>query len=122
MPVTPRPALSPVPRGRLVYFIQCNGEHGPIKIGKSTQLGGRLEEFRVANPYPLNVLALVRLDQTWQMNLLEKRLQIRLAQHRVHGEWFEPSPPVLAVVEAANSMRMAEFCTFAGVDLFRARR
>jgi hypothetical protein len=82
-----------------LYFIQC-GEAGPIKIGASSRPLNRLRDLQVANPAPLKLLAHIHTAPSE-----ERRLHAELNAHRVRGEWFEPHPEVLAVVDLVASTR-----------------
>jgi DNA-binding transcriptional regulator YiaG len=80
----------------VVYFIQA-GADGPIKIGVASNLRRRLQMLQTGCPVPLVVLAITDGGR-------EKEAELHLA-HRadlVRGEWFKPSPAVLASVEAAR--------------------
>ena len=110
------------PEKRVVYFVQCNGEDGPIKIGKSSCWAKRFNGMTTDNPYPIVVLALVTLNQAWQMDALEKGIHRHLAKHRVRGEWFEACRSVRKVVEAAKTLSTVDFCVTLGIDLETASR
>lgn len=78
----------------VVYFIQCNGEGGPIKIGVTTKLHGRIDQMRVNNPFPLTLLGAVMGDEG-----LERFVQGFFEEYRITGEWFEASKPLLDYIE-----------------------
>ncbi|NUV64300.1 GIY-YIG nuclease family protein [Streptomyces sp. CAI-85] len=73
----------------------------PVKIGKGYALE-RLEMFRCASPFPLELL--------WSTPgglRLERALHARFEAYRVRGEWFEfpgDTDPVTAVVEAVEQV------------------
>lgn len=70
-----------------VYLIQgVNG--GPIKIGHTGDLRGRLATFQVASPVELKVLVTIPGGGCD----LERLLHKRFAKNRIHGEWFEDCP------------------------------
>lgn len=75
-----------------VYFVQ-DEEDGPIKIGVSTvrAFQERLHALQIGNPRRLHVRRLVLGSHG-----LERLLHKRYAEHKIHGEWFEPHPEVLA--------------------------
>jgi hypothetical protein len=79
--------------GDIVYFVQCNGADGPIKIGWTRGLRGRLKELRIANPYRLTVLGALKGRATQ-----EAQIQARFKHLRVAGEWFTPAPELLAFI------------------------
>lgn len=79
-----------------VYFMQ--GESGgPIKIGKTTDVDARRAGVQTGHPDLLRVLAVVsgELDE-------EKRLHLRFRKSRLKGEWFKPTPDLLAHIAAAT--------------------
>lgn len=80
-------------RQRYVYALQAvNG--GAIKIGCSQNPTARLSQLQGSTPTTLQLLATMAGDYT-----TEKGFHDRLAAHRVKGEWFNPTPEVLAVVD-----------------------
>lgn len=82
----------PVKTPKPVYFIE--GTHTKrIKIGESARPLARLETLARCGSETLRLLAIVA-DGT----VSEAELHRQLKQWRAHGEWFEPSPDVLAVV------------------------
>jgi hypothetical protein len=63
-----------------------------IKVGKSDQQPtGRVSELQTGNPRPLTLLA-------WTLKLTEAQVKERLAADHDRGEWFKPSPAVLAEI------------------------
>lgn len=77
---------------QLVYFI--GAESGPIKIGIAVQPGERLKTLQTSHHERLNLLAVCEGGQT-----LEREYHKRFAAHRLHGEWFERHPDILAEIE-----------------------
>lgn len=76
-----------------VYFLRRADGVGPIKIGCSVVPAARLKAMQVWSPHPLEVAAAVPGGFND-----EKRLHNQFAEYRLHGEWFEPAPPLLALV------------------------
>lgn len=79
-----------------IYAIQMPlpcGCAGPIKIGITHDVAARLRTLQVGSPYELTLLATV--DGTVAD---EAALHLRLARDRMRGEWFRPTPEVIAVV------------------------
>ncbi len=72
-----------------VYFIQSDG--GPIKIGKSKNVWGRLNKMQSDSPGQLRILAT-------STSLDESDLHCRFAQHRIRGEWFSPATELLELI------------------------
>jgi hypothetical protein len=75
-----------------VYWIR-SGLVGPIKIGSARDVDIRLSELQVGNPEKLFLLTSApgACDR-------EKAFHRSLKADRLRGEWFHPSPVVLAVV------------------------
>jgi len=76
--------------GTVTYFIQ-SGLDGPIKIGVTTNFPARLSGLQTSSPTPLRVLGVVPRD-------IESECHVLLRAWRLHGEWFEPTPEVLAFI------------------------
>ena len=74
---------------RSVYFIQ-RGENGPIKIGVSADVAGRLRMLQAASQEPLALLGTLPGGAD-----LEQALHDRFRDQKVRGEWFRPSPELL---------------------------
>lgn len=76
-----------------VYAIQM-GEDGPIKIGTAQKPWERIATLQTASPYRLRGLA------AWPGSVAEEAaLHKHFAEDRLEGEWFKPSPELLAVVD-----------------------
>lgn len=73
--------------GKGVYFIQ-GSEGGPIKIGCSNDVQGRLSGLQTANPDRLAIIAFIP-DVGRDF---EQTLHLQFARHRVRREWFEEAP------------------------------
>lgn len=83
--------------GRCVYFIRSS-VGGFIKIGMSTQPPIRFHFFHEWSPVPIELVVAVsgsRRD--------EKHLHRVFAAHRLHGEWFAPSPELIALVDRCKA-------------------
>lgn len=80
-----------------VYFIQA-GEAGPIKIGIAAHPMRRLAALQCARDEKLQLLAHMPGDVG-----IEWSLHMKLAAHRINGEWFQPVAAVLAEVETAKA-------------------
>jgi len=97
-PVEPQPEPPPIPPDQtysflgcesdpalqvgepIVYFIYCAGR---IKIGFTTNLRFRHEQFRNAFPFPPVVLLVMKGALP-----AERKLHAKFAAERLHGEWF----------------------------------
>lgn len=94
-------------RKEFVYFIRC-GDHGPVKIGKATDLRMRLGTLQVGNPHQLNFVLAIEIEPG-ESNAqdLETMLHRRLRSFRIRGEWFdgETSCQIAEVVAAVVVQR-----------------
>jgi hypothetical protein len=83
-------------RGRHVYFIQ-GSRGGLIKIGSSNDPPARLAEFQVNCPVRLRLLGVI-----WGGGIFrEHYLHDEFKHLRQHGEWFRPTPELLAYIAAS---------------------
>jgi predicted GIY-YIG superfamily endonuclease len=75
-----------------VYFVQ-GVDGGPIKIGFTTDVRRRLITIQAYSPISLRLVALFsgRAEH-------EGKLHRMFQAERLHGEWFFPSPELLAIV------------------------
>jgi hypothetical protein len=92
-----RAAKEKATRQRRVYFIRA-GANGPIKIGSANNVARRMNGLQTASPYPLRLLASI-VGSTED----EFGLHKRFAADRLHGEWFTPSPDLLAYIESVST-------------------
>lgn len=75
-----------------VYFILA--ATGEIKIGMAVDVVQRLNSLQTSHPAKLEILA-----TTSGGRKRERQYHERFAAHRLHGEWFEPHPDILAEIE-----------------------
>lgn len=75
-----------------VYFIQA-GASGPIKIGVSVDPISRMAQMQTGMPETLRLLAFIAGTRDD-----ERKLHIKLAAHRIRGEWFHPHQDVLGAL------------------------
>ncbi len=78
-----------------VYFIRAE-TLGLIKIGMAVDVPKRLKALRVGSPDHLEVIGVIRTRNPAQLEL-NLHQQFRSAVH--HGEWFNPTPALLAHIE-----------------------
>ena len=77
-------------------FAQCyfiGASEGPVKIGYSVDVEGRLRVMRAHSPLPLGILATAPGGIS-----RECAYHFQFAAHRLHGEWFERHPDILAEI------------------------
>lgn len=80
-----------------VYFIQ--GEcGGPIKIGYSTDVAGRLIALQTGYPDTLKLLAIMPAYPEDETAVHEE-----FKQYRLRGEWFKPVEPLLNKIKELKS-------------------
>ena len=80
-----------------VYFIQAI-DGGPVKIGRAQDVTARLSELQTASAKKLHVVAKV-VGPTE----LEKKFHKMLKEHRIRGEWFQPSGGVAVLIKIIRS-------------------
>ncbi len=78
-----------------LYFIEGGGL---IKIGKTDDISRRLRELQFMSPVPLKLKAFFP-----GFGKYEHSIHGTLYRYRKHGEWFEPAPQVLAMIERLNT-------------------
>jgi len=67
----------------------------PIKIGYSCDVASRTRDLAVGSPYPTVIIgkwATSRYDRE------EQRLHSQFAAHKLQGEWFQPAPEILDLI------------------------
>jgi hypothetical protein len=70
-----------------VYFVECMGGDGHIKIGYSKNPVARLPKLETGCPYPLKLIAFYKAPQE-----LEFFLHFLFRDLRETGEWFRAAP------------------------------
>lgn len=82
-------------RIRVIYFVQMLCSNGYIKIGSTRDLWGRINAFRIGNPYRFRILGL-KLGSDYD----EKRIQGELKEvgTSISGEWFSTCKHMLRVI------------------------
>lgn len=78
---------------RSVYFVQPV-DGGPIKIGIAANVASRLSGLQTGSPVELRVLGIIPGVRPSR----EAELHERFASTRKHGEWFEPTPELMAYI------------------------
>lgn len=86
---------------RPVYFVQCGGRRGPVKIGTTTSVPRRLNELRGANPNNLRVLCVVDFGGRG----LESTLHSNFRNARIQREWFRFTPELSAFIRSILSVK-----------------
>jgi hypothetical protein len=85
----------------MIYFLRAQSGEGPIKIGfASTMVRNRMESLQSYSPVLLMIIAVIE-DATLKD---EYALHQRFDQHRMWGEWFEPVPELLALIEKQRAI------------------
>ena len=78
---------------KVVYFIQV-GDDGPIKIGSSSNAGGRLATLQNGHYERLHLIG-----TTPGGYVVESVIHQKLAQFVIRGEWYAAVPEVLAEIQ-----------------------
>jgi hypothetical protein len=79
-----------------VYFIQ-QGAGGPVKIGLAKDVRKRLWTLQTSTPAPLFVRATIGGDRQ-----TERALHAFYAREHIRGEWFRPSPRLVAYIREVD--------------------
>lgn len=77
---------------RFVYFVA--GDVGGIKIGTAIDPQKRLTDLQCGSPIKLRILAVCDGGRG-----VEREYHARFSAHRLHGEWFDRHPDILAEIE-----------------------
>lgn len=84
-----------------IYFIGTS--HGePVKIGRTSSVRKRLAAIQNGNHRRLHVLASFKTADPLEA---EAQYHSRFAEHRLHGEWFEPHADILAEITRLTNER-----------------
>jgi hypothetical protein len=88
-PGRPKTAVpkTPQPRTSKIYFCQTGGPEGPVKIGISVSLAGRLSSLKTGHHDDLKLLATINGGRK-----NEAALHRRFKEYHKRGEWFEFGP------------------------------
>lgn len=84
------------PKLGMVYFI--GGDIGGVKIGFASNPSLRVRDLQCGSPIKLRILATVP-----GLPADERAYHKRFAKHRLHGEWFERCPEILAEIERLSA-------------------
>jgi hypothetical protein len=76
-----------------IYFIR-RGDRGPIKIGITQNIAGRLKSLRTGCAEPLTVVAQFPATEV----LTERGIHQKFDHLRLEGEWFKHSPEIDAFI------------------------
>lgn len=93
-------AVQGSPTRPVVYFVR-GSESGRIKIGRTRNaVAFRMAAIAGMCSEPIELLGVVLEDHyaTGSGEYTETAIHRRLADHRLHGEWFHPHPEVLELV------------------------
>lgn len=96
-----------------VYVINVN-ETNKYKIGFTKNLKARLQAFRTAIPFKLNLIYYI---QTKDYVSLEKLIHNQFKNYRRKGEWFEFDKKELTELEATFSYLVASSSDFQFADI-----
>lgn len=79
---------------RAMPFVYCIAwsVRGPTKVGKASNVPGRLAELQVACPYRLRVWGGIEVETDDQAFAIEADCHRALSQFALLGEWFRVAP------------------------------
>lgn len=77
----------------MIYFIRA-GDNGPIKIGITKEITGRVKGLQTAHYEDLQIVGVMPGDRN-----LETTLHNKFSQHHIRGEWFQPAEEILTFVQ-----------------------
>lgn len=83
---------TPITTGNVVYLAR-QGEDGPIKIGESYDVTGRVRNLSYGSSRALELLDTIPGDRS-----LEMGIQAHFKNSRIDGEWFSPSDALVLFV------------------------
>jgi hypothetical protein len=73
----------------ITYIYVIGQKNGPVKIGVTTSVDGRLSSIKTGCPFPIKVWFLYPCFDRDEAIRKEKMLHDDLAQFRLEGEWFD---------------------------------
>lgn len=82
----------------VVYFVRPVGQNGPVKIGCTTLIEDRMGCLQTWSPVVLEVVATMPGSYD-----IERRLHAMFLPDRLHGEWFNWSPAIGAVIAGVQA-------------------
>lgn len=86
---------------RDIYFVTCDVDGFPVKIGMSGDVTERMRDIRTALPYPVKLLGTfsgTSKDET--------AIQAKFRSFKLTGEWFQRTPELMAyIAEVCVSVR-----------------
>jgi hypothetical protein len=95
----------------MIYFVQSEGD-GSIKIGfTSTPFAKRLETLKTGSPHKLKLLGIMP-----GLKKQERQLHRHFSAARMSGEWFRPTPELLAYILENAGSAPDEFMPLADID------
>lgn len=89
------------PPGQYVYLIQDVDVTRYCKIGRTTNLSGRLQRFGIELPFNHN---LIHLIYTGNSSKAETALHRRFKAQRMNGEWFALSDDDIEFIKSISAM------------------
>lgn len=84
---------------RVIYFARA--ATGQIKIGSTGYMEDRLAGLRGQSPVAIDLLLVIPGDRR-----REFQYHAQFAPHRLHGEWFDPHPDIIAEITRLRSNSM----------------
>lgn len=89
--------------GTWIYFMRVDGLE-PIKIGHAADINKRLANLQTGVPNKVSLLA-----KFAGFKHSELILHTMFEEHRVRGEWFNPAPEVMNMIDGINKGHIPEY-------------
>lgn len=71
-----------------MYIYAIGNEDGPVKIGITYELGGRLRALRTSCPFPIEIIHAERMPSRSKARRMETVIHAVYREKRLCGEWF----------------------------------
>lgn len=91
---------------QFVYIVKCENY---IKIGTTNNYKVRLGHIQSHNPFKLEVLAIIVLENETDGYLLESELHKMFSDKRIRGEWFLFDPMVLEHIRQKHKSKIINY-------------
>jgi len=71
-----------------MYVYAIGNEDGPVKIGITNKLGGRLRAIRTGCPIPIEIIHAAKMPSRSRARRMEAVIHAAYRENRLCGEWF----------------------------------
>ncbi len=90
----------------MIYFVQQDPPHGPVKIGYAADVYRRVVGIQTASPYPVLLLAAfdpAMIDEDMTEVEVEKKYHRQFHRLHMRGEWFRADTEILSTAAACQA-------------------